>query len=371
MSGPISWKQRLEQVHVDDLADARVQRRPSWRRRRRAPVTSSVSAIGGSSGPAVGLAVDRREAAHRLGDGGEPRSRRVRAVLAEAGDAGDHEPRVAASSTSGPRPRRSSVPGRKFSMSTSASSQRRCITSRSSGALRSSAIVRLLRPAELPPERHAVARVAPAHVAQRVAAVGPLDLDHVGAEVGEVAGARRAGDHRRRVDDPQVRERPRDRCGGRLVGHPKTLKPSGSKARPPSDRISTSGSATFAMISVVRATASLPNGRRVVERVGDVERVDGELDDPGRQVVDEQHAAEARAADGVVGLALDAVDDAVRRVRIALDRIIAERGTRLATRAPPRRRAAPASRAAARACSSRAASGSSPRASGRRGTARP
>ena len=59
---------------------------------------------------------------------------------------------------------------------------------------------------QLPPQALAVALVAPRHVAQAVAA-GPLDLDHVGAEVGEVAGAVRSGEHGRQVDDPDVGER--------------------------------------------------------------------------------------------------------------------------------------------------------------------
>ena len=53
---------------------------------------------------AVGLAVDRREPAHRLGDGGEARTWRVRAVLAETGDPRDHEPRVAGEEHVGAEP---------------------------------------------------------------------------------------------------------------------------------------------------------------------------------------------------------------------------------------------------------------------------
>ena len=58
---------------------------------------------------------------------------------------------------------------------------------------------------QLPPQALAVARVAPRQVAQAVATVGPLDLDHVGAEVGEVAGAVRARPARSTDRSPAVR----------------------------------------------------------------------------------------------------------------------------------------------------------------------
>ena len=65
---------------------------------------------------------------------------------------------------------------------------------------------------ELEPQALAVALVAPRHRAQAVA-VGALDLDHVGAVVGEVAGAVGAGDHRRQVEHADVGEGERGRHG--------------------------------------------------------------------------------------------------------------------------------------------------------------
>ena len=115
-------------------------------------------------------------------------------------------------------------------------------------------MVRLPRPASFHHKRDVVARVAPAQAAQRVTAVGSLDLDDVGPEVGEVPGAARASHHRRGVDDLQISERRCARIG--LGAHPNTLKPSGNEERPPSARIITSGSATCAMIAVVNAIAS-------------------------------------------------------------------------------------------------------------------
>ena len=87
---PHQLEHRLQQVDVDDLAapgvhgdqgregggDARDLVGEGDRRQQRL---------------AVGLAVDRRESRHRLGDRGEPGTLGVRPGLAEAGDAGDHE----------------------------------------------------------------------------------------------------------------------------------------------------------------------------------------------------------------------------------------------------------------------------------------
>ena len=105
----------------------------------------------------VGLAVDRGEARHRLGDRGEPGSLGVRAVLAEPGDAGDDEPGVAR--RAGRRDRGRGVPaaGRKFSTSTSASSTRRNRSSWSPASLRSSDERALVAVGQLPPQSLAVA----------------------------------------------------------------------------------------------------------------------------------------------------------------------------------------------------------------------
>ena len=81
-------------------------------------VTSSVSAIGGSSGRPSGLAVDRGEPAHRLGDRGEPGLGRIRPVLPEAGDAQDDEARVARREHLGAEAEPFERARRKFSMST-------------------------------------------------------------------------------------------------------------------------------------------------------------------------------------------------------------------------------------------------------------
>ena len=156
---------------------------------------------------AVGLAVDRGEPGHRLGDRGEPRPLGVRAVLAEAGDPRDDEARVAGEQHVGPEPEPLERAGPEVldehvGVVDEAQQRRR----RSAASLRSSDDRALVAVGQLPPQALAVALVAPRHVAQAVAA-GPLDLDHVGAEVGEVAGAVRAGEHGRQVEDAQVGER--------------------------------------------------------------------------------------------------------------------------------------------------------------------
>ena len=89
---------RLEQVDVDDLTLTRavaVAQRDHHRERARERGDLVGERDRREQRRAVGLAVDRGEAAHRLRHRREPRTRRVRTVLAEAGDAQDHEPGVA------------------------------------------------------------------------------------------------------------------------------------------------------------------------------------------------------------------------------------------------------------------------------------
>ena len=120
---------RLEQVHVDDLTlAAAIPLAQRDHHRERAGERGDL--VGQrdrrEERRAVGLAVDRREPAHRLGDRRESRLRRVGAVLAEAGDAEHDEPRVARRAAPPGRARAARcVPGRKFSTSTSAASASR------------------------------------------------------------------------------------------------------------------------------------------------------------------------------------------------------------------------------------------------------
>src|SRR5690606_41333441 len=77
---------------------------------------------------------------------------------------------------------------------------------------------------------------------------GALDLQHVRAEVGRVAGGAGAGDDGGEVDDPDVGQRPAARPlaglggGGRLVGHGSGATSGGpagtSPAQRPSGRVS-------------------------------------------------------------------------------------------------------------------------------------
>ena len=194
---------------------------------------------------AVGLTVDRSKAAHRFGDRGEPGTRRVRAVLAESGDAGDHEPRVAGEEHVRAESEALERAGTKVlhqhvGLVAEPQHHREIV-----GVLEVERDRPLATPEELPPQGDAIPGVAPAERTGGVAAVGTLDLDDVGAKVGEVSRARGPRHHRRDVDDPQVGE------GSR---HPKTEKPSGSERRPPSALISTSGSTDTSMRSIVNAT---------------------------------------------------------------------------------------------------------------------
>ncbi len=203
--------QRLEQVHVDDLAHPRVHRH-----HRGEGGGQAGDLVGEGDGREqrrpVGLAVDAGEARQRLGQRGEARPAGVGAVLAEAGDAGDDQPRVArrAGRRAPARAARacrvgSSRPARRRSRPA------RRIRAESAGSFRSRTTLRLLRPASFHQRVTSSVGVAPPHGPRGVAEHGPLDLDHVGTEVGEVAGAPRPGHDRGAVDHAQVGERP-GRC---------------------------------------------------------------------------------------------------------------------------------------------------------------
>ena len=146
-----------------------------------------------------------------------------RAVRPVARDGQVDEPRVervAASSSS--KPSRANPPTRKFSTRTSPRSSSRRRTATAVGLLEvepDAALVPVDRqvvgrgPGLAGRRGRADPRRAPA--ARRVA-VGRLDLDDVGAEVGQQHRAVRPGQDRRAIDDAQAgqRARARDRAGG-------------------------------------------------------------------------------------------------------------------------------------------------------------
>src|SRR5690606_26347221 len=57
----------------------------------------------------------------------------------------------------------------------------------------------------VPPQRRAFVQLAP--LAQRIAAPRGLDLDHLGAELGQHARAERPGDERAELDHPHAAQR--------------------------------------------------------------------------------------------------------------------------------------------------------------------
>ncbi len=122
----------------------------------------------------------------------------------------------------GPRPQPSSAPGRKFSISTSASATSWRTMSCASGCLQVQRHRALVARLHLPPDRGAVLEQPP--VAQRVAprAAGRrLDLDHVGAEVGQRLGGERAGDQLAQFQHLEAVQGPGGHCAAaRLSPHP-------------------------------------------------------------------------------------------------------------------------------------------------------
>ncbi len=200
---PHELEEGLQEVHVDDLAHAGVQRHE---RGERADQTGDL--VGqcdrGKQRPAVVLTVDGGEPAHGLGDGGEPRPSGVRAVLTEAGDARDHETwvpdmehlRAQAETFERSRPEVLDQHVRTVDEAQQDRPVRLVLEIEGDAAL--------VPALELPPQREAVPGITPAEVAQRVPSSRALDLDYVSAEVGQVPRARRPGHDRRDVEHTEV-----------------------------------------------------------------------------------------------------------------------------------------------------------------------
>jgi hypothetical protein len=219
--GSHALQQRVEQVHVDHLPHPGPQRRHDGegaddggdlvgQRHRR------------EQGCTVGLAVDRGEARHGLGQGGEAGPGGVGTVLAEPGDPADHQPWVAleqdvrsdTEAFQGPRPEvldEHIGVGGQVKQGLAAG-----------GGLEVQGDAALVAADHLPIEARAVAGIGQAHGSGRVSGVGPLHLQHVGAEVSEVAGGAGSGHDGGQVQHPQPGQRPmaRRRCpGGVLSRH--------------------------------------------------------------------------------------------------------------------------------------------------------
>ena len=173
------------------------------------PATASARPKGGSVRRAVGLAGDVGEAAHRLGQGAEAGPGASTGPVWPKPVTRDHD-EAGVDGRAGrpqPRPQRSSVPGRKFSIS-------------DVGVGREPAQRRRRRPAWLQVERDArLLRVTIFHHSATPSLTAPqlrrrvaarvLDLDHVGAVVAQVHRGGGAREQRGAVEHPQARQRAR------------------------------------------------------------------------------------------------------------------------------------------------------------------
>ena len=163
---------------------------------------------------AIGRAGDVAQSAHRLADDAEARAFAIRAGLPVAGNADhDHAGIDGGEGFVGEAPVLERAGAEVLDHDVRAFHQR----ARDRLAVRlpqvdgdRSLVARL----HVPPQRRAVLHVAP--IAQRVAGAGRLELDDVGAELGQDLGAERACDQRAQFHDRQARERAR---GRRSVGH--------------------------------------------------------------------------------------------------------------------------------------------------------
>ena len=154
---------------------------------------------------AVGLAVQRGEAAHRLGERAEAGAPRVRPGLAEAAHARDHEPRVRGRQlvrAGAPALERAGPEVLEHDVRALGEAQEEVAPVGLREVERDEPLV---APERLEPEPLAVlARPVPA---RRVDARRVLDLDHVGAVVGEEHPGERRREERRRLDDADAFER--------------------------------------------------------------------------------------------------------------------------------------------------------------------
>ena len=164
---------------------------------------------------AVGIAGDVAHAAHRLADRAEAGLVLVGSGLPEAREPHHDEARVVLRE---PRRSRGSISPACRAGNSRPRCRRRAASlrtiswpSRRLQVHRDRFLVARLR---VPPERVAFVELAP--LAQRVALAGRLDLDHLGAELGEQARAVRTRDERAELDDLEVRQ-------GALGFHPRIL----------------------------------------------------------------------------------------------------------------------------------------------------
>ena len=160
----------------------------------------------------VRLAVQRGEAAHRLGERAEPGPAGVRARLAEAAHAREHEPRVDRGELVPADAPALERPGPEV-LEHDVGALGQAEEEVGAGGLGEVERDEPLVPRErLEPEPDAV--LARPVAARRVDPVRMLDLDHVGAVVAEEHRRERRGEERRRLDDLDPLERhPRLRHG--------------------------------------------------------------------------------------------------------------------------------------------------------------
>ena len=228
-----AWLTRTARVDASSETSTRWPGRPP-RRARAAPARMPIDRVqaghdvadgdadlGRLAAVGVGVTGDRHQPADRLDDEVVARAGRAAGpVRAVAADREVDEPRV-----EGPRARRRRTraarapPGRRFSTRTSAPARSRRRTSAPSGVLQveaDRALVAVDRQ-EVGRGPRAGRRVADPRrtPAARRVAVGRLDLDDVGAEVGQEHRRVGAGEDRREVDDPQPDSGPVRRSGRR------------------------------------------------------------------------------------------------------------------------------------------------------------
>ena len=158
---------------------------------------------------AVGQAGDAHHPAHALDDEVVAGAARHRARPGQSRDRRDDQPGVGCPQAVASRPNFSSPPTLKFSTTTSQPSASLRTSAAPSGVAKSIAAERLPRLARENKRRRDLALAVPrrAPMARVVACPGPLDLDHVGAEITEQLRAPGSRQHARQIEHAQPGQR--------------------------------------------------------------------------------------------------------------------------------------------------------------------
>jgi hypothetical protein len=208
---------RLQQVDVDDLPDAGMEGDHRGERRGQ-PGDLVGQGDGRQQRRSSRIARQGRPATHGLGRGGEAGPRGIGPALAEAADPGDDQAGIAGQQHVGAQAESLELAGAQVlhqHVGRLGQPQQRLPAGVGLQVQHDGPLAAV---PQLPGQRHPVARVGVAHAPGGVTVGRALHLDHVGAEIPQVAGTGGAGHHGGAVEHAQVvQRRPAHRWGVRVA----------------------------------------------------------------------------------------------------------------------------------------------------------